>query len=310
MIPPKTISHCLWRGLVNTINHDGIEHAGYLAFLGLLALFPFLVILVAVAGLMGEGEVGGEFVRLLFTNLPQHVASALRPRVDEIISGPPQGLLTLAIVGAIWTASSAVEGYRTVLNRAYHVNTPPAYLWRRLLSILQLLVFTIVVIVAMLLLVLAPAIWQTLREFFALHPHAAEQLVGPTAQAAVKAATISPFVVVGTVLALFAVVSNLYVILPNIKQKFKEVAPGAMLTVALWTFAAFLFSLYLSNFQQVNLIYGSLGGIIAALLFFYINNIIFIFGAEFNYLLMKAVGSRIVQKEATPEPLPKQEEVV
>ena len=123
------------KGAVLTVMHDGIEHAGYLAFLGLLSLFPFLVFLVAIIGLVGQGSTGAAFISAVLKSMPVNLAGALTPRIEEIISGPPQALLTVSILGAIWTASSAVEGIRTVLNRAYHVATPPAYLFRRTLSI-------------------------------------------------------------------------------------------------------------------------------------------------------------------------------
>ncbi len=91
-----------------------------------------------------------------------------------------------------------------------------------------------------------------------------------------------------TLFVLLAMVASMYYILPNIRQPWLAVLPGAILTIALWLAAARLLSLYLSRFKQVNLIYGSLGGIIAALLFFYVSNIIFIYGAELNYLLERA----------------------
>ena len=65
-------------------------------------------------------------------------------------------MLTVSILGAIWTSSSALEGYRTVLNRAYRVATPPAYIWRRLLSIAQILILSFVVVMAMIVLVMLP----------------------------------------------------------------------------------------------------------------------------------------------------------
>ena len=237
LLSPRQLAHCVWHALVDTIYHDGIEHAGYLAFLGLLALFPFLVFTFALAGVLGQGAAGTEFITWVLHALPKNLTAALQPRVVEIVSGPPQGLLTVSILGAIWTASSAVEGLRTILNRAYHVQTPPAYWLRRSLSIAQLLVFTFVVISSMLLVVTVPIILS--------------------------------------------------------------VAPGAVLVVLLWIGAAFSLTGYLSHFDQVNLIYGSLGGIIAALVFFYICNMIFIFGAEFNYQIVHTLGLRIIQKEAT-----------
>src|SRR6202020_351888 len=146
----------VFKAIRNTVQHDGIEHAGYLAFLGLLALFPFLVFTFAIMGFLGEGQAGADFIKLLLTQLPPHMVKALEPRVAEIISGPPQGLLTVSILGALWTSSSELEGYRTVLNRAYNVTSPPSYILRRLLSIIQTLIVSFIVVVLMLALVVIP----------------------------------------------------------------------------------------------------------------------------------------------------------
>jgi membrane protein len=280
----KNFAHCLYMAGDNTVNHDGIEHAGYLAFLGLLALFPFLVFLVALAGVFGESVAQTELVEIIIANLPQDVVAALRPRVLEITTGPSQGLLTVAILGAIWTSSSAVEGLRTVLNRAYRVHTPPNYLWRRLLSVMQLVVLTVIIIIGMGLLVVWPILWEYFQRFM---PFDVAQL---TAQ-------VSNLSYVIGALLLFFVVSTLYYVLPNVRQTWISVFPGAALVVIGWMTAAQLMSLYLSRFEQVNVIYGSLGGIIAALLFFYILGVIFIYGAEFSFLLKRSAGERIEERE-------------
>ncbi len=295
-LTPHDIMHCLVKGTVNTINHDGIEHAGYLAFLGLLAMFPFLVFLFALIGLFGQGEGGAAIITHVLQAFPSRVSAALEPRVIEIILGPPQGLLTVAILGAIWTASSAVEGLRTVLNRAYHVGTPPAYLLRRSLSVMQFLVFTFITLVGMLVVVAAPLALANI-----------EQKLGVaiiSEHTEYWHYTLFP-ITIGTLLL---TVSYIYYFLPNIKQSFSSVVPGAAIVVLLWLGAAYLFTLYLTNFDQVNLIYGSLGGIIAALLFFYICNIIFIFGAEFNYQIVHTLGMRIEQREAAVPPPPENED--
>ncbi len=269
------------------ITHDGVEHAGYLSFLGVLALFPFLVFMVALAGFMGEGDLGRQALTFLRDHLPADIMAALVPRVDEIISGPSSALLTISMLAALWTASSAVEGYRTVLNRAYHVGTPPAYIWRRLLSIGQLLIFSFLTLVGMLLLVFMPLVFEFIEHLIGLKKNLAELIAWDE--------MLRP-ILIGVI---FLVVVMMYYILPNIKQSLRAVVPGALLTVALWLLAANVFRIYLSSFDQVNLIYGSLGGVIAALLFFYMLNLIFIFGAECNYQLIHHAGKAIREKEKT-----------
>jgi membrane protein len=268
---------------VTVVNHDGIEHAGYLAFVALVAIFPFLVLLVAIGGVIGQGEVGAKFIEILLTSLPHTAQEGLRPRIDEILSGPPQGLLTIAILGAIWTSSSMVEGLRTILNRTYRVATPPAYLLRRLISIGQLLIFAFVVIIGMTLLVFVPMMIEEVR--LVLHV----QFQGDGVYWNNMILTISAF-------AMFVMVASMYYFIPNIKQTLLAVIPGAAITVILWAGAAGIFSYYLTHFKQVSLIYGSLGGIIATLFFFYIINLIFILGAELNYQLCSTFGWRMEEK--------------
>lgn len=283
MLSGKKILYCAWKALVDTIDHDGVEHAGYLAFLALLALFPFLVFIAALAGFIGESAIGERFITLVLSNLPTEVATALKPRMEEIVSGPPQGLLTLAIVGAVWTSSSAVEGLRTILNRAYRVATPPAYILRRLLSIAQIFVLTGIIIVSMSLLIFVPLVWQQMQVSFPI-----EEVLSP----------FWAYIQYGSItLILFLAIALLYFILPNIRQTWRSVAPGALVVVVGWIGTGMLLSIYLSHFQQVNVIYGSLGGIIVALLFFYIVSMIFIYGAEFNYRIERSLGHRIEQKE-------------
>ncbi len=255
-------------------DHDGIEHAGFLAFLSMLSFFPFLVFLVGLAGLVGELEGSRQIIAEMTALLPERVNRTLAPRLDEILSGPPQGLLTLAVIGIIWTASSVIEGMRGVLNRAYHVTTPPNYVLRRLLSIVQFLTLTILLILGTSALVLVPVALHTVERWLDL-----------------DAAALAPawehvrYLLAGSLL--FLGVAGSYYYLPNIKTRFRGIVPGTLLVLGLWIGAAELFAWYLTSSNQVNVIYGSLGGIIATLLFFYIMSLIYIFGAEFNYYFGK-----------------------
>lgn len=257
----------------HAVDHDGIEHAGYLAFLGLLALFPFLVVLLSIAGALGSGEQGREFVDVVFAQMPHNVVEALLPRIKEIADGPSEGLLTFAILGALWTSSSAVEGYRTILNRAYRVAAPPHFIWRRLLSIGQVLVLSFLIIMGMVTLVVLPILIGAVSDVLAL----------PLTEVFdTLRADLVQFIIL---MLLMAVVMVLHKVLPNIKQPILWLMPGAFVTVLGWMFAARAFSYYLSGVNRINLVYGGLGGIIAVLVFFYVINVIFIYGAEFNYLL-------------------------
>lgn len=272
------------------VGNFGFETAGYLTFLSLLSLFPYLLLMFSVVGIFGQGETGRSLIALLLHHLPADAVTTIRPRIEEITSGPPHGLLTFAILGAIWTSSSAVEAVRGALNRAYRVRKPTAYFARRMLSIFQILTFTLLILVVMLVLVFTPILLQTLTYYTGLQlPFHLEHFFTRY------------FVYVGAA-ALLLVVGSFYYVLPNIRQTLTDVAPGAVLVVALWIGSASLVTFYLNRVSQVTLIYGSLSGFIATLIFFYVLIIIFLYGAEFNRELMCVRARPIIEKRASSTP--------
>ncbi len=256
------IFRCIYYAFKDTIARDGMEHAGYLSFVILLSIFPFLVFLTAVVDFLNQYDPGRKFLLSIIESVPDDMISSLMPRINEIISGPPQNLLTLAIVGSIWTSSSAVEGMRTILNKVYRVLTPPHYILRRLLSIVQIFVITSIILITMMCITLVPVVSDFFNWKFSSYIR-----------------------YVFSELVLFLTVSWLYFMLPNIKQKFTRVIPGALVVIILWTLSALIFRKYLQTFHQFSIIYGSLAGIMVSLLFFYILSFIFIYGAELNYKL-------------------------
>jgi membrane protein len=275
----------IYRAGYNLVYNDGIELAGYLTFLAILAVFPFLVLMLSAFGFVGQGELGTQFIAQVIRHLPKDSVAALMPRISEITSLPPQGLLTVAILGALWTSSSAVEGIRTVLNRAYRVSAPPHFFFRRLMSMAQIIVVTILVMLVMGILVLAPIAVQSFS-----------QMSGLQVPPGFVGVFVDNFVYISASI-LFLVVASLYYILPNIKQSMLAVIPGAALVVALWVMGASAVTFFLDNISSVNLIYGSLSSFIATLIFFYVMNVIFIYGAEFNHALLEALGKHMYARE-------------
>lgn len=264
------LPYYILRSSINdTIRQDGIEHAGYLAFLSILSLFPFLIFLFSIITFFGDSEIYSQFIHIVLNNFPANVSASLLPRINEITNGPPQGLLTVAIIGVIWTASSAVEGLRTILNRAYRVDNPPNYVWGRMLSILQFIIITVIISITVIILVLAPALLKKFELLFTVNFQINydwfyfRQLL--------------------IVFILFITTSLLYYHIVDVKQRYRDTIPGTIIAIILWAIILRLFSIYLEKFHQFNLVYGSLGGIIGTLMFFYLINLVFIIGAEFNY---------------------------
>lgn len=256
--------------IVRMVEHDGVEHSGYMSFMVLVSIFPFFIFILAFTSFFGASELGQKFIFLALENMPSHSIDSIKERIVELIKDPPQQLLTLAILGTIWTSSSYVECLRTILNRVYEIKSPPNYIFRRLLSIFQFLIISIAISLAMLLLILIPIWLNKIPRFVDLIEEYSYFW------------NISRYVLI--FFTLFFTVCSLYYIIPNTKLKFFEVIPGALLTVILWTISGIILSKYIVYYNQLSIVYGSIGSIIITLLFFYIVNMIFIIGAEFNYL--------------------------
>ena len=270
----RKLLKCLGQSIVKTIEHDGVEHAGYMSFMVLFSLFPFLVFFLVLTSLLGASELGQNFMSLLIESLPDSTTIVIKKSIYEVMKVPPQSLMTLAIIGSIWTASSFVEALRTILNRVYHINSPPPYLSRRLMSILQFFVISMIISFAMFLLVIVPIGLSKI-------PAIASMMDGYTPILAYWR-----FVLI--FICLFITVAALYYVIPNAKMTFAEVIPGSFLTVVLWIIAGHLLSQYIVYYKQLSIVYGSLGSIIITLLFFYVINMLFIYGAVFNYLYHRA----------------------
>jgi membrane protein len=270
--------HCFamscYDAVVQAVMHDGIEHAGYMAFLSLLAIFPFLFFVIAVAGFVGASEAGRAWLGKVLSDLPPHLVEALMPRLQEILTGPSQGLITVAIIGAIWTASSVIEGLRTIFNRLYRLESPPAYWWRRLLSIAQCLLIGFVLLASMVLGLLSQAwgsFWMQwpwldsrIMEEFRLHG-------------------------VWSMGMVWGLVAWIMMMVPNRRVRLGEVWMGSCLVVAGWIATGRLLTWYITKIPQLTLIYGGLGSLVASILYFYLIHLVLIIGVAFNVAWQKRV---------------------
>jgi membrane protein len=272
----RVLSNPLFLSLKRTINVDGLEHAGYMSFMVLLSFFPFLVFFLAITAKFGNSDLGTYFIQFIINKLPNDSNHYIKDSILEVASSPPKNLLTLAIIGNVWTSSSFVECLRTILNRIYNVAIIPTYLTRRLLSIFQFFLLSLLLYGTILSLIIIPAAIRNIPEIDNFFQNLSFLMY-------------IQYVLI--IFFLFFTVSMFYYIIPNIKMKYYEVIPGSFLTVILWISSGFLLNQYIQH-NNLMLIYGSLWNIIITLIFFYIINIIFIYGAVLNHMIFrKELGS-------------------
>src|ERR1043166_9196935 len=132
-----------WVVVADSVGHlnadDGWAMASHVALSGLMALFPFLIFVAALAGFMGQEPLAQQVADLLFQAWPPEVAGPIADQVHQVVSGAGVNLLTIAAVVAAFLASSGVEAARVALNRAYRVVDRRSFLWLRAESLLFVL---------------------------------------------------------------------------------------------------------------------------------------------------------------------------
>jgi membrane protein len=274
----------VWQAIVHLIYDGGMTYAGHIAFMTLFSSFPFLIFLTTLAGEIGQIEAAREFVTMALGALPDEVAAAIRPAIDEVMSTRRTGLMTISIVASLWATSSGVEALREALNQAYGVEEPRSIWFCRLQSLAFTIIFSICIILIMLVLVVGPVVWSYVQPLLDVPWEWGWSYEALRYSVAVA--------------LLYLVVALLYRWLPARHLPRREILPGAAVTVVLWVALASLFSLYLQNIGRFSVTYGSLGGIVLTLMFFYISALIFIFGAEINSARRRAEAARLRAERA------------
>jgi membrane protein len=273
-----------WQAIVHLIYDGGMTYAGHIAFMTLFSLFPFLIFLTTLAAELGQTDAVREFIAIGLNMLPEEVSGVIRPAIDEVVSTRRTGLMTISILTSLWATSSGLEALREALNQAYGVEEARSIWFCRLQSLAFTILFSICLILVMLVLVIGPVLWSYIEPMLDVHWERG------WFDSALRYSL--------AVALLYLVVALLYRWLPSRHLPLREILPGAAVTVVLWVTVASLFSWYLQNLGRFSVTYGSLGGIVVTLLFFYVSAIIFIFGAEINSARRRAEAARLRAERA------------
>ena len=248
---------------------DGFMHAGNLAYLSMLAIFPFFIISGALFQLFGEANDRQLMIDSVLLSMPPTVARVIDPVAKDVIDARTGWLLWLGVAVALWTVSSLIETIRDILRRAYGTHATRAFWKYRLLSVG---------------LILGSVILLLLSLFATVSIGAAQQIIEarfPQLNDAVGALRLSRIVpALGLTLSLYLL---FYTLTPSQyrSRRFPK-WPGAVFTTIWWLLVTTIMPIVLSQFFSYDLTYGSLAGIIVALLFFWLVGLGLVIGAELN----------------------------
>ena len=272
---------------------DVLGLAAQLAFFLILALFPFILVLVSLMSLVGNPELASKVLAYFRQVMPGEAYALIKTYTGDVISGerPAPYLFSFSILFTLWTASGAFAALINALNRAYDVQETRPFWKVRGIAILMTLGLSVLVLVGVLLLIAGEPIGRAIAEIFGLG---------------------ELFELVWNILrwpvALFFMVFTvalLYYFAPDLDQPFRWITPGGLIGVLLWVLASAAFSFYVNNFGTYNKTYGSIGVVIILLLYLYISSLTILFGAELNATLVRMKeeisGKRIIDAEPANE---------
>jgi membrane protein len=280
--PPMNALHTLRQSLRVIVDafyrfnrDDGWAIASHISLSVLLAVFPFLIVVTAIAGFVGSSNLADEVARLMFAVWPQQVATPIAAQIHNVLTTAHGGVLTLGAVFSVYFASSGVESLRIGLNRAYGLQETRGWWLLRLESIGYVLISAFSMLALAFLVVLGPLIFQTAIKYAPwiapLESHYDFARFG-----------------IGAVVIAFALFL-LHMWLPAGRRGISRVWPGIMATLVLWLVCGTAFGRYLASFAYTYVTYyAGLASAMVALVFLYYSAWIFIFGGELNAAIDRA----------------------
>ncbi|WP_044338544.1 YihY/virulence factor BrkB family protein [Rossellomorea aquimaris] len=263
-----------WKGFSKSLfsnisANDVTGLAAQIAYYFLLSLFPLLIFIVTLLPYLPVEQ--GDILGLVRDFAPGETMSMIEETLQDVMSNRNSGLLSVSIIATIWSASNGMNAIVKSLNRAYDVEETRSFIATRLMSILLTFAMILVFIVALLLPVFGKQIGLLLFSQFGF----SEQFL--TIWNGIRWA-ISPII-------LFIIFVGLYYFAPSKRIKCLSAFPGAIFATLGWVLASLAFSYYVGSFGNYSATYGSIGGIIVLMIWFYLTGIIIMIGGEINALV-------------------------
>ena len=265
-----------WRELAKRVWHeiqedDVFGRAAELSYYFLLALFPFLIFLTSIIGLVLGSGTGTR--QMLFSYLarvmPPSAYQLISSTITEVSASSSGGKISFGILAALWAASNGMTAITSSLNSAYDVKETRPWWKQRLTAIGLTIALSVLIISALVLAVAGGHIADWLAHTFGLGD------IFPLTWKVVQWP-----VVLACMTFAFALI---YFFAPDIReQKWQWLTPGAVIGVVLWLLVSLAFRVYLHFFDSYSATYGSLGAVIILMLWLYLTGAAVLFGGEIN----------------------------
>ena len=261
------------RVAIGTYN-DGFIHAGNLAYLALIALFPFFITAAAIVGTLGDADDRARAVVAVLSTMPPNVAQTLEAPLYQAMNARSGWLLWLGAIVGLWTVGSLIETIRDILRRAYGTQFSASFWQYRLYSIGIIVGAVILLLISF----SAQVIITGFDEFVArVLPERLDEIGHLTISRSISAAS------------LFLALYLLFLTLTPSKYRKRKCPkwPGALLVTGWWVLVTVSLPPLLAGLLSYDATYGSLAGVMVVLFFFYLIGLGLVVGAELNAALVE-----------------------
>lgn len=256
--------------LFKRFNDDDVTGlSAQLAYFFLLSLFPFLIFLVTLVGYLPFNY--QDILDFMATYVPTGTVELLERNIEQIVNNRNGGLLSIGIIGTLWSASNGTNAIMRAFNKAYDVNEDRSFIVSRLIAIVLLLAMLLVIVVAFLLPIFGKTIGIYIFSFIGI------------SEGFLQVWSTLRWVISSVVF--FIVFISLYMLAPNKMVHIKDAVIGALFATIGWQVVSLGFSYYVNTIGNYSTAYGSLGGVIVLMIWFFISGVIIITGGEINAIL-------------------------
>jgi membrane protein len=278
------------------LEHPMASYAAALAYRSLFGLFPFLLILVVLAGALGLADFLQRAIDQASSQSSQHIPLQLQPMIErgkeqlqplqklieQAHRQAREDLVFFGVAVALWSVSALAGTLTEAFNVAYQVAETRRWWKMSALSLAFGPVLALMVIVSIVLMLIGPQVVERIASLVGL----ADTFVSLWGWLRFPVA----------LLLLAVVLSIVYRFGPNARQRLRTVVVGAALAVVLWAISSIGFSFYLANFANYGVTYGSLGAVVGLLFYLYLCASVVLLGAEVNASIWQSVTDRAQQK--------------
>jgi membrane protein len=251
--------------------HSVSAYSAQMAFFLMLSIFPFFIFLFTV---LGKLSINSDLLIMVLENFfPKEVHQLTIDFIEKNIVVEGNSLVSISILGIIWSASKGVRALMVSLNKAYEIKETRSFFIVKALD----MAYTVLIVIVILLLLTLPNIGVGVFKFFSRYVDINWEIF--------ETYNLVKRILIPTTLTLL--MGLIYMYVPNIKLKVKDVIWGTVFSIVGWSVLSYFFTIFVNEFANYRVVYGSLATVIILMFWLYFSSILLIVGGEINSIIQE-----------------------